>query len=53
MKNVFLFHIKSPFRIRDIKKSLFSSSFPHFRDSKGQIKMEQFMITLGCINFQI
>ena len=40
MKNAFLFHQKSSFRSRDIQFFVFFPSFPHFQDSKGQIKVE-------------
>ena len=41
MKNVFLFHLKSSFRSRDIQIFvIFFPSFPHFPDSKGQMEVE-------------
>ena len=41
MKNVFLFHLKSSVRSRDIQIFMcFFSSFPHIPGSKGQMEVE-------------
>ena len=42
----FLFHLKSSFRSREIQIFCnFSLSFPRFPDSKGQMKVEWFMMS--------
>ena len=41
MKNIFLFHLKSSFRSRNIQFFVFfSPSFPNLPDSKGQMEVE-------------
>ena len=41
----FLFHLKRSFRNQDIQIFVFFPSFPRFRDSKGQMEVEQFMMS--------
>ena len=46
IKNVFLFHLKNSSRSRDIQNFCnFFPSFPHLPNSKGQIEVQQFMVS--------
>ena len=52
MNNVFLFHLKSSFRFRDIQIFVIFP-FPHSPDSKGQMEVENLCHELTCINLQM
>ena len=53
MKNVFLFHLKSYFRSRDIQIFVIFAVLSTFQIQKGKCKGYNLCHILGCINSQM